>query len=142
MASLGGAAHGGAVTPGAVTAVDGGPPAAFIMHHTGGRGTVAGVQETLRQRGLGVQYVMDREGNITQTGGPGSQDIRDETGPYGTALGRRLGLSSKNTVGMKIIAKDDADVTAAASISWTNIILRRQFMGMVRFRTANSLPRA
>ena len=47
-------------------------PAAFIMHHTSGRGTVAGVQETLRQRHLGVEYVMDREGNITATGGAGS----------------------------------------------------------------------
>jgi hypothetical protein len=96
----------GDIGAGAVTAVGGGPPKAFIMHHTGGRGTAAGVQETLRQRGLGVQYVMDRAGNITKIGGPGSRHIRP-----GTGLG--AGLSNRNVVGMEVIAKNDADVTPA-----------------------------
>ena len=75
-----------AVMPGAGTAVGGGPPAAFIMHHTGGRGTVEGVQATLRQRGLGVEYVMDRAGNIVHTGGPGSANILPGYGPVGKVL--------------------------------------------------------
>ncbi|TPV99659.1 MAG: hypothetical protein USCAAHI_00899 [Beijerinckiaceae bacterium] len=55
------------------TGVGGVPPKALIMHHTGGRGTVQGVVNTLRQRGLGVEYVTDRDGKIYHTGGPGSK---------------------------------------------------------------------
>ncbi len=105
-------AHGGAATasaprptvsPGAVESPSG-DPAAFIMHHTGGRGSVEGVENTLHQRGLGVQYIMDREGNITEAGGhshmlPG--------------WGKGEGLSNQNTVGMEVIAKDNNDVTPA-----------------------------
>jgi hypothetical protein len=80
---------------------------AFIMHHTGGRGTVAGVQETLRQRGLGVEYVMDRDGNITQTGNRGAANIMPGWGPKGK------GLNNSNILGMEVIAKNDRDVTAA-----------------------------
>ena len=96
----------GDINAGAVTAVGGGPPKAFIMHHTGGRGTAAGVQSVLRQRGLGVQYVMDRDGNITRIGGPGAHHIL-----RGTGVG--AGLSNRNVVGMEVIAKNDADVTPA-----------------------------
>jgi hypothetical protein len=106
-------AGGGPVAPGAVTAVGGGDPSAFIMHHTSGRGTVAGVQATLRQRGLGVQYVMDRDGNIVQTGGPGAAHMMSGSSKYGTNLAKRLGLSNKNVVGMEVIAKNDKDVTPA-----------------------------
>jgi hypothetical protein len=83
-----------------------GAPAAFVIHHTGGRGDVAGVENTLHQRGLGVQYVMDRQGNITVAGGPGASNIR-----RGQGLG--AGLSNRNIVGMEIIAKDDSDITPA-----------------------------
>lgn len=96
----------GNINAGAVTAVGGGPPKAFIMHHTGGRGTAAGVQAVLKQRHLGVQYVMDREGNITRIGGPGEHHILP-----GTGVG--AGLRNSNVVGMEVIAKNDADVTLA-----------------------------
>jgi hypothetical protein len=90
-----------------VTAAGGVPPAAFIMHHTGGGGDVGGVQSTLRQRGLGVEYVMDRDGNIFQTGGPGAANILPGYGPKGQ------GLDNRNVVGMEVIARDDKDVTPA-----------------------------
>lgn len=80
---------------------------AFIMHHTGGRGTVEGVQNTLRQRGLGVEYIMDRDGNIFQSGGRGASHMMKGWGPIGE------GLSNRNTVGMEIIARNDRDVTEA-----------------------------
>ena len=86
-----------------VTAVGGGKPRAFIAHWTGGGGDIAGVEKTLRERHLGVQYIMDREGNIKLTGGPGAQDIKNES-QWGTPLGKSLGLNSANTVGMEIIA--------------------------------------
>ncbi|WP_166304676.1 N-acetylmuramoyl-L-alanine amidase [Bradyrhizobium sp. 2S1] len=105
--------------PPRVSAVGGGDPAAFITHHTGGRGSVAGVQNTLRQRGLGVEYVMDREGNIVQTGGPGSSHMRTGWGPKGA------GLSNRNTVGMEIIAKDDKDVTPQQAQAYAKFMALR-----------------
>lgn len=47
-------------------------PAAFVFHHTGDRErSAAVVQRRLASRRLGVQYVMDRRGRITRTGGRG-----------------------------------------------------------------------
>jgi hypothetical protein len=103
-AGLGGAPGAGHSDPGPMRA-DG--LKAFIMHHTGGRGTVAGVQETLRQRHLGVEYVMDRDGNIVQTGGRGAANIMPGWGPKGQ------GLNNSNILGMEVIAKNDSDVTPA-----------------------------
>jgi hypothetical protein len=80
--------------------------AAFIVHHTGGRGTPEGVQNTLNQRGLGVEYIMDREGNITVAGGRNSAHMLK-------GWGKGEGLSNRNTVGMEVIAKDNDDVTPA-----------------------------
>jgi|GEM_PF-6710055 len=90
----------------AVMAPNGKKPEAFIMHHTGGRGSVEGVVATLKQRGLGVQYIMDRDGKIYSTENLGlkMQHIRQ-----GEEVGK--GLSNANTVGMEIIAKDDDDIT-------------------------------
>jgi hypothetical protein len=84
--------------------VGGDNPAAFIMHHTGGRGSVEGVKDTLNQRGLGVEYVMDREGNISRTGDRGAAHMLP-------GWGKGEGLSNRNTVGMEVIARDNGDVT-------------------------------
>ena len=96
--------------PARIQAVGGADPAAFIVHHTSGRGTVEGVQQTLRERGLGVEYVMDRGDKdrgprIYATGGPGAANIQPGWGDKGA------GLSNANVVGMEIIANDDKDVT-------------------------------
>jgi hypothetical protein len=104
--------------PPRVQAVGGEDPKAFITHHTGGRGTVAGVQNTLRQRGLGVQYVMDREGNIVQTGGPGAAHMR-------SGWGQGQGLSNRNVIGMEIIARDDKDVTPAQAAAYARFMAER-----------------
>jgi N-acetylmuramoyl-L-alanine amidase/Protein of unknown function (DUF2934) len=109
----------GSDLPQRVQAVGNNDPAAFIVHHTSGRGTVDGVVSTLKERGLGVQYVMDRDGNIYQTGGPGAQNILKGWGPKGT------GLSNQNIVGMEIIAKDDADVTPAQKAAFARFIAAR-----------------
>lgn len=84
-----------------------GQPSAFIFHHTGGRGSVDGVRNTLTQRGLGVQYIMDRDGNIHEGGG----NMRSHIKPGVTPDGMRV--SNANTKGMEIIAKNDADITPA-----------------------------
>ncbi|SHG91845.1 peptidoglycan recognition protein family protein [Bradyrhizobium erythrophlei] len=89
--------------PGRVPGVE---PKAFIMHHTGGRGSVQGVEDTLNQRGLGVEYIMDRDGKITAFGPAGSKHIL-------SGWGKGAGLNNDNTVGMEVIAKDNNDVTPA-----------------------------
>jgi hypothetical protein len=94
---------------------DAGGVKAFIMHHTGGGGDVAGVQQTLRERHLGVEYVMDRKGNITKTGGPGSANIMPEDRYRRSPI---LGpgqpfLNNQNIAGMEVIARNDKDVTPA-----------------------------
>jgi hypothetical protein len=89
--------------PGRVPGVD---PQAFIMHHTGGGGTPAGVENTLRERGLGVEYIMDREGHITPYSGAGASHMM-------SGWGKGEGLNNRNTVGMEVIARDDKDVTPA-----------------------------
>lgn len=80
-----------------------GTPSAFIFHHTGGRSDPL---PTLQQRGLGVQFIMDRDGNIRQVGGAGASHMRP-------GWGAGEGLSNKNTVGMEVIARDNRDVTPA-----------------------------
>src|SRR4029077_817214 len=80
--------------------------------------TVDGVVSTLKERGLGVEYVMDRDGNIYQTGGPGAQNIK-------TGWGKGEGLNNQNVVGMEIIAKDDKDVTPAQAQSFARFIAAR-----------------
>src|SRR4029077_11727496 len=108
----------GSDLPQRVQAVGNNAPAAFIVHHTSGRGTVDGVVSTLKERGLGVQYVMDRDGNIFATGGPGAQNILK-------GWGKGEGLSNQNIVGMEIIAKDDKDVTPAQAQSFARFIAAR-----------------
>jgi hypothetical protein len=98
-----------------MNAATGQAPDAFIMHHTGSRGTVQGLQSTLSQRRLGVEYAMDRDGNIHQIGQPGAANIMPES-KYRQApiLGQgKPFLTNQNIVGMEVIAKDDKDVTPA-----------------------------
>jgi N-acetylmuramoyl-L-alanine amidase len=89
--------------PGRVPGIE---PQAFIMHHTGGGNSVRDIKDTLSQRHLGVEYIMDRNGNITMSGGPGSSHMLP-------GWGAGEGLNNRNTVGMEVIAKDDKDVTPA-----------------------------
>lgn len=76
----------------------------FIFHHTGGRGTPQSVVQTLNQRHLGVQYVMDRDGTIYRTLPQGAQGAHIMNSPDGR-------FSNANTMGMEVIANNDKDVT-------------------------------
>jgi hypothetical protein len=122
-AKLGGAAPPSGA-PGAMLAATGQPPEAFIMHHTGSRGDISGLQSILRQRGLGVEYAMDREGNIQKIGAPGAANIMPESKYRQSPI---LGaghpfLTNQNIVGMEVIAKDDKDVTPAQRAAATKFI--------------------
>jgi hypothetical protein len=100
------------ITSGAMNAPSGDAPAAFIMHHTGGRGGPANVVSDWRTNrpGIGTQYIMDREGVV--------HDVKKEFGYGGTGniitgSGAGRGLSNKNIVGMEVVATSDKDVTPA-----------------------------
>lgn len=77
----------------------------YIIHHTGGGGTVDGVINTLKQRGLGAQYVIDREGTVHQLMPDGAVGRQMMNG-----WGKGAGLSNRNTIGVEVIARDDKDV--------------------------------
>jgi hypothetical protein len=81
----------------------------LIVHHTSGRGDTAGVVNTLNQRGLSVQFVVDREGKLHELLPEGTRASHMKTGwgPKGE------GKSNRNMQGVEVIARDDRDVTEA-----------------------------
>ena len=81
----------------------------MIIHHTGGGGDVNGVISTLKDRGLGVQFVVDREGKTYRLApdGAAAAHMRNGWGDKGQ------GLSNSNMQGVEVIAKNDKDVTPA-----------------------------
>lgn len=87
----------------------------FVFHHTGatdplGRPmrTVQDVRKVLQNRGMGAQYIMDRDGTIHQMT---ADDASVTHIRPGQGIGK--GLSNKNTIGMEILAADDKDITPA-----------------------------
>lgn len=79
----------------------------FVVHHTAGRGTAEGVVDVLNKRGLGVQWVIDREGKIYRTlpegiigWHAGHRDQKDAPSD----------LQNHNSQGVEVIANNDADV--------------------------------
>jgi hypothetical protein len=94
--------------PPAQTTVPVYPAQGFVFHHSGGS-TLEGLRNTLQKRGLGSQYLMDRDGTIYSFAGAGSPHMR----PNDQFGGIAPGLSNKNAVGMEIVAKNDQDITPA-----------------------------
>src|SRR5215813_846913 len=80
----------------------------FVFHHSGGT-SLNQLVATLRDRGLGSQYLMDRDGTIYAYGGAGSSHIQ----PNDKWGGDAPGLSNKNAIGMEVVARDDGDITPA-----------------------------
>jgi hypothetical protein len=96
--------------PPMMNAPNGQPPAALIIHHTGGNNSAESVVNDWRTNrpGVGAQMIMDRDGVIHET--------KKEFGYGGT--GNFLhsvvpGVNNQTAVGIEVIAKDDADMTAA-----------------------------
>jgi len=84
---------------------------AFVVHHTAGRGTAQGVVDVLNKRGLGVQWVVDRSGNIFRTlpsGSVGGQILNSDK--YAPPSSGTRGLNNRNTEGVEVIANNDADI--------------------------------
>lgn len=79
----------------------------FVVHHTAGRGTADAVVGILNNRGLGVQWVIDRDGKVYKTfpdgltaWHTGHQDQKDAPSD----------LQNQTAQGVEVIANDDADV--------------------------------
>lgn len=83
----------------------------LAIHHTGGRETPEQVVATLNKRGLGVQYIMDRDGKVYQTAPDGARFAHIKNSENGS------GLSNDNAVGIEVIANDDSDITPAQKIA-------------------------
>lgn len=78
---------------------------AFIIHHTGLRGSVDDIKKVFRERGVSTQYIIDREGNIHTVTPEGSKGRHIRSGK-----GIGAGLNNSNTEGVEIIANDDSDI--------------------------------
>jgi Phage tail lysozyme/N-acetylmuramoyl-L-alanine amidase len=96
------------------------PARGFVFHHSGGS-TLKELEDTLRARKLGSQYLMDRDGTIYSFAGAGSPHIKPND-RYG---GIAPGLSNANAVGMEIVAKDDNDLTPAQVASARRFIAEK-----------------
>lgn len=87
---------------------------AFVWHHTAGGGDAKGVVKTLNQRGLNVQYIMDRNGQMYA----GSKHLalayhagKADRQPWDTTLhGPNANMF---TMGCEVIANNDSDVLDA-----------------------------
>lgn len=75
----------------------------MIIHHTGGRGDVGGVANTLVERDASVQFVIDREGKVHQL-------MPDNQKAWHAGKNNKSGYDNNNTVGVEIIARDDSDI--------------------------------
>lgn len=99
----------------------------IIFHHTAGGGKPADIVNVLNQRGLGVQYVMDRDGSVYMTLPDGSRGAHMR--PSQVAA-----LDNSNTIGVEMIARDNDDVTPA------QVAASRQLFGMLRERFPKIQP--
>jgi hypothetical protein len=86
----------------------------FITHHTGGNGDCKGVMNTLNSRGLGVQWIVDREGNVCQTLPLNSKGYH--------ILDSKLGPNNSNSQGVEVSAKNDEDVLPVQAIAVLKLV--------------------
>ena len=78
----------------------------FIVHHTAGRGLASQVISVLNARGLGIHWIIDRDGKLYK-GLPSGAKGAHVTSLYPSAP-KDLGNSSSQ--GVEIIAKEDNDI--------------------------------
>jgi hypothetical protein len=100
-------------------------PEGLMIHHTSGREKGAeGVASVLRNRNLSVQYVIDRDGNITQISPEGrtayhAGNLEKSMGKTGRQFG------NTNLEGVEVIAKNEGDVTDAQRAAIANLTAQR-----------------
>jgi len=79
-------------------------PQGLMIHHSGGRGTVQGVINVLKQRGLAYHYIIDREGKVNRIG-----DINRQAWHAGV-VEKLPRFNNQTTIGISLIANDENDV--------------------------------
>ena len=82
----------------------------FVLHHTGGEGSAQSVMGVLNSRkgGLGIQYIIDKQGNLYNGLPPGTRGKHvDSTKRSG---GGPKDLSNSTSQGVEIIAADDTKI--------------------------------
>lgn len=78
----------------------------FVIHHTAGRGTPRDVVNILNKRGLGIQWIIDREGKLYKSlpsGGFGQHVVPNKASAP-------KDLSNNTAQGVEIIASNDNDI--------------------------------
>lgn len=89
----------------------------FILHHTAGRGDAHRIVKILNNRfkgGLGVQYVIDREGNIYRTLPLGARGAH--------ILNSRLGPNNSNSQGVEVIGNNDSDILPVQAVAALQLV--------------------
>jgi hypothetical protein len=94
----------------------------IVFHHTAGRGRPEDIVNVLNQRGLGVQFIMDRDGSIYQALPNGSRGAHMRPSQV-------VPLDNSNAIGVEMIARDNDDVTPEQVAAARNLFdtLRKQY---------------
>jgi hypothetical protein len=75
-------------------------PRNIVMHHTGGR-SVEGALSAFKENNTGVQYIVDRDGNIIKLAPENA--ITQHIKP-------NKGITNANSIGIEFVGKNDADI--------------------------------
>lgn len=95
----------------------------FIVHHTAGRGTCDSTMNVLNNRknkktgikfSLGVQWIVDREGNLCQALPLNSVGFH--------ILPSLLGPTNMNSQGVEVVANDDSDVLPEQGVTVLKLV--------------------
>ena len=88
----------------------------FILHHSAGGQTAQDVMGFLNNRGLGVQWIIDKKGKIYQTLPRGSKGahVKGGMGPSD--------LNNSNSQGVEIVANDDNDVNKKQCVAALKLV--------------------
>jgi hypothetical protein len=85
------------------------------IHNSGpGISTPDQLANTLRQRGLGAQYFIDRNGQVYKMGPDNAVQFHMKNGGTGTIGGRGAGFNNSNMIGIEMAGNDRIDDTTPA----------------------------
>jgi soluble cytochrome b562 len=94
----------------------------FVIHHTAGRGDAEKVVGILNSRkgGLGVQWVIERDGSIVRTlpdGSRGAHTLNSSDFPSAPQ-----GISNSNSEGVEVIGMNDDDILPVQAVSALKLV--------------------
>ena len=94
----------------------------FVIHHTAGRGDAEKVVGILNSRkgGLGVQWVIERDGSIVRTlpsGSRGAHTLNSSDFPSAPQ-----GISNSNAEGVEVIGMNDDDILPVQAVSALKLV--------------------